>query len=336
VKASDVKEVICQSIRNPKDSPSLFIWGGPGIGKSSVVRQAAEEEGVDCLDIRLVLLDPTDLRGIPIPEDGEAKWLPPAFLPKEGKGVIFIDELNVAPPLVQNTALQLVLDRKIGEYTLPDGYAIVAAGNRETEAFVNRMSPPLLNRFIHINFGGNPFPDGDDVKEWLNWAVKNNIDAQLIAFLTQFKPGLLYQFDTDKKAYPTPRSWSNVSKIIQNGYSEQLKLELINGCVGEGAAIEFKAYTDTWLKLPNLDGILAGDDVIPETIDLIYACCIGLVMKASTTEHFNRLLEYSLKLDREFTIFMVKMLYQKDKDKLIGCEGWKEFAKTLVTVEEIL
>jgi len=180
MKASEIKEVVRQSIRNPKDSVSLFLWGGPGIGKSSVVRQAAEEEGVDCIDIRLVLLDPSDLRGLPVPDDGKAKWLPPSFLPHgDWRGVIFLDELNVAPPLVQNTALQLVLDRRLGEYELPEGATIIAAGNREMEAFVHRMSPPLLNRFIHIDFE----VDND---EWAKWAVQNEITPQIIGLRMEF------------------------------------------------------------------------------------------------------------------------------------------------------
>jgi hypothetical protein len=338
VKAGDVKELIRNSIKDPQGSVPMFLWGGPGIGKSTVVRDAASEEGVGCIDIRLVLMDPSDLRGIPVPDDGKAKWLPPSFLPSgDWQGVIFLDELNVAPPLVQNTALQLVLDRRVGEYELPSGAVIIAAGNREMEAFVHRMSPPLLNRFIHISFGDDPFPGGDDINEWLKWAVRNDIDPMVIAFLTKFKPELLYQFDTKKKAYPTPRSWSYVSKILKNGTSEELKFELIKGCVGEGATIELKAYVNIWSELPDLDKILyAGDNTIPTSVDLIYACCIGLVSKANTSAQYNRLLEYALMLDREFTIFMLKMLYQKDKDKVIATDGWSEIAKTLVVDEEIL
>lgn len=172
-----------------------------------MVKQAAEEEDVNCIDIRLVLLDPTDLRGIPIPEDGKAKWLPPTFLPNEGRGIIFLDELNCAAPLVQNSGLQLVLDRCIGEYVLPDGYCIMAAGNREMEAFVHRMSPPLLNRFCHIDFD----VDND---EWAKWAVKNIIAPQVIGMLTKFRPELIYKFEPQKRSYPTPRSWQFASQII--------------------------------------------------------------------------------------------------------------------------
>ncbi len=331
MKASEVKEVIRHSIREPRDSTSLFLWGGPGIGKSSVVRQAAEEEGVDCIDIRLVLLDPSDLRGLPVPDDGKAKWLPPSFLPHgDWRGVIFLDELNVAPPLVQNTALQLVLDRRLGEYELPEGATIIAAGNREMEAFVHRMSPPLLNRFLHVDFE----VDND---EWSRWAVRNDIAPQIIGLLTKFRPELIYKFEPQKKSYPTPRSWEFASKILKNGIPEELKFELITGCVGEGAAIELRTYTEIWSQLPDLDAIIEGkDNTIPTGVDLMYACCVGLVSKASKPSHYNRLLEYALKLEREYSVFLVKMLYQKNKEAVVRANQWSQFAKTLVVEDRIL
>lgn len=329
MKANEIKAVVRQAIREPEHMAPLFLWGGPGIGKSSVIKQAAEEEGVNCIDIRLVLLDPTDLRGLPIPEDGKARWLPPSFLPREGKGVIFLDELNCAAPLVQNSGLQLCLDRRIGEYVLPDGYCIIAAGNREMEAFVHRMSPPLLNRFLHLEFD----VDND---EWARWAVRNNIAPQVIGLLTKFRPELIYKFEPQKKSYPTPRSWQFASQIIQNKVPEELRFELIKGCVGEGAAIELNTYMKIWSQLPDLDEILGGKDTIPTSIDLIYACCVGLVSKVSKPAHYNRLLQYALKLEREFSVFMVKMLYSKNKDLVVKSQSWSEFAKTLVVEDKIL
>lgn len=237
---------------------------------------------------------------------------------------------NCAPPLVQNTALQLVLDRKLGEYMLPDGATIIAAGNREMEAFVHRMSPPLLNRFVHVDFE----VDND---EWAKWAVQNNIAPQIVGLLTRFRPELIYKFEPQKKSYPTPRSWEFVSKILQNGLPEELKFELIKGCVGEGAAIELRAYQEIYNQLPDLDAILAGkDDTIPQTVDLLYACCVGLVSKAAKPPHYNRLLEYALKLEREYSVFLVKLAYQKNKEAVVKSKKWPEFAKVLVVEDKIL
>src|SRR5262245_26747070 len=111
-----------------------FIWGGPGVGKSSVVHQIAKKKKLELIDIRAILLDPVDLRGLPrASKSGETEWLTPAFLPKSGKGILFLDELNVAPPMVQAACYQLVLDRKLGDYELPSGWYVCAAGNRETD-----------------------------------------------------------------------------------------------------------------------------------------------------------------------------------------------------------
>ena len=112
-----------------------FLWGAPGIGKSSIVKQIADSLNIGFIDLRLALMDPTDLKGIPFydKESHSALWAPPAFLPRDGTGILFLDELNSAPPSVQASAYQLILDRKVGEYELPDGWAIVSAGNRESD-----------------------------------------------------------------------------------------------------------------------------------------------------------------------------------------------------------
>jgi MoxR-like ATPase len=148
----------------------VFIWGGPGVGKSAVVRQLAAELTVPLQDIRALLLDPGDLRGLPfLGKDGQTKWAAPGFLPHDGSGILFLDELNAAPAMVQASCYQLVLDRKLGEYTLPEGWAIVAAGNRDSyRAVTTRMPTPLRNRFVHLEFDV-------DLQEWSEWAIRAEV-----------------------------------------------------------------------------------------------------------------------------------------------------------------
>ena len=166
VRASDLSKSISSLV---EQKVPTFLWGAPGIGKSSIVKQIADETGVGFIDLRLALMDPTDLKGIPFydKDSHTALWAPPAFLPREGSGILFLDELNSAAPSVQASAYQLILDRKVGEYELPDGWAIVAAGNRESDRGVTyRMPSPLANRFVH-------FEMEVDVNDWRLWAYKS-------------------------------------------------------------------------------------------------------------------------------------------------------------------
>jgi MoxR-like ATPase len=169
--------------------------------------------------------------------DGRSKWATPEFLPQNGSGILFLDELNAAA-MVQASCYQLVLDRKLGEYTLPDGWAIIAAGNRDSDrAVTTRMPTPLRNRFVHLEFEV-------DVQEWSEWAIQAGVRPEVIAFL-RFRPELLSAFDRDANAFPSPRSWEFVSRILDSLGSQlnpAIEHEVIAGAVGTGAATEFSAF----------------------------------------------------------------------------------------------
>lgn len=162
-----------------------FLWGPPGVGKS----QVAAALGIRLIDIRAILLDPVDLRGLPTVEQGRAAWAIPAFLPEDGAGIVFLDELNAAPPLVQAACYQLGLDRALDEYRLPDGWTVFAAGNREGDRAVTaRMSSALANRFVHLVFE-------TDLDDWSGWAMgPGDLRPEVVAFL-RWRPELLHQFE---------------------------------------------------------------------------------------------------------------------------------------------
>lgn len=249
---------------------STMIWGPPGIGKSSIVAQVAAAHGLECIDLRLSQLAPTDLRGLPVAENGRSHWYPPEFLPSAGAGVLFLDEINMAPPTMQGMAQQLILDRKVGSYQVPDGWFIWAAGNREEDrAAVFDMPAPLANRFLHVDVA----PDFENFK---SYALARGLHEHVIAFLS-FRPALLHRSDVLQPAWPSPRSWEMASQLHAIGLD-------VAAAVGAAAAVEFNAFAGLYSQLPDLDRILAGagdDTPFPEEPSVRYATTVGLTARAA-------------------------------------------------------
>ncbi|WP_243546234.1 AAA family ATPase [Pseudodesulfovibrio tunisiensis] len=289
----------------------VFVWGAPGVGKSQIVAQVAEKLGRELVDIRAVLLDPVDLRGLPrIEKDGTASWCPPSFLPTRGEGVLFLDELNAAPPLVQAACYQLVLDRRIGEYELPDGWTVVAAGNRESDrAVTHRMPSALANRFVHLDFE-------TDVKDWLEWAESRGLSPELLAFI-RFRPALLHDFDPQgsEKAFPSPRTWEYVARIAQAVPAADMEYDLVKGAVGEGAAAEFVGFCKVYRELPDPDEVLAAPETaaMPESPATMYALCEALARKAGN-ETSEALVTYASRLPSEFGVVLVRGAVRTHRD----------------------
>lgn len=155
--------------------------------------------------------------------------------PTKGRGILFMDEFNSAAPATQAAAMQLILTGKIGDYTLLGGWWIVGAGNRESDrSVVHRMPAALSNRFVHLDLEVN-------LEDWSQWGMRNKMPSELISFI-RFRPNLLHVFDPSQRAFPTPRSWSFVSKIMNSGLDVDIEGEILKGTVGEGAAIEFSAF----------------------------------------------------------------------------------------------
>lgn len=306
----------------------VFLWGPPGIGKSSIVQQIAQELNWQLIDLRLSLLNPVDLRGLPYldKDKGAAVWLKPEFLPTQGQGILFLDELNTAPVSVQIAAYQLLLDRKLGNYVFPEGWRIVAAGNRETDgASVTKLPSPLANRLLHLDIEAS-------LEDWKIWA-EDHVDSRVIAFLN-FRPKLLATLPKEEqKAYPTPRSWQFVSQILQLYADPNLAEEAIVGAVGEGAAKEFLAYLPIYQDLPDIDGILEGRvSTIPAKADIKHAVCQALVTKLKKNQ-IDNFLNYTLKLDPEFATLVVRDAAKKGKGwerAIMDAKTWKIWADKFV------
>ena len=286
----------------PLQQPA-FIWGAPGVGKSQIVAQMAKELDRELIDIRAVLLDPVDLRGLPrIEDDGSAGWCPPSFLPKEGSGILFLDELNAAPPLVQAACYQLVLDRKLGEYELPEGWTVVAAGNRESDrAVTHRMPSALANRFVHLEFEVSHL-------DWDKWAEQSDIAFDIRAFL-KFRPALLHDFDPKKdvKAFPSPRSWEFASSVVTANPSPSVLYEMLSGTVGTGAATEFIGFKKAYKNLPDPQVVLDAPELasLPEEPATLYAFCELLASKASD-QTSDAILKVAFRLPAEYSVLLVR------------------------------
>lgn len=251
---------------------SAMIWGPPGIGKSSIVAQVAEKHGLQIIDLRLSQLAPTDLRGLPVAEEGVAKWFPPEFLPRTGKGILFLDEINMATPAMQGIAQQLILDRQVGSYKVPDGWFIWAAGNRKSDrAAVFEMPSALANRFVHLEI----IPDFDSFRIW---ALNAGLNEQILAFLA-FRPSLIHQIDARHPAWPSPRSWVMAEQLLRANLD-------IQPAVGIATAGEFSAFCAVYQNLPDLAPILDGKSKVafPKEPSARYATVLGLIVRASSAQ----------------------------------------------------
>ena len=260
----------------------LFLWGPPGIGKSELVADIAQELGGYMIDLRLGQMEPTDIRGIPFynKDSGKMDWAEPVDLPtKEFASqypivVLFLDEMNSAAPSVQAAAYQLILNRRSGKYFLPDNVVMVAAGNRESDKGVTyRMPTPLANRFIHQEMRV-------DFASYQEWAVNNNIHKDVVGYLSFAKQDL-YDFDpkSASRAFATPRSWTFVSQILEDeDGDDDTIMNLIAGTVGEGLAVKFMAHRKVAGKMPKPEDILSGKekDLNVKEVSAMYSLVISM------------------------------------------------------------
>jgi hypothetical protein len=283
----------------------VFIWGAPGIGKSSIVKKIAKDKELEFIDLRLSLLDPTDLKGIPFfnAETKEGVWAKPSFLPsmQGSKGILFLDEINTAPPAVQASAYQLILDRRVGEYVLPEGWSIVAAGNRENDrGVVYKMPPPLANRFVHFEMEVN-------FSDWKTWAYSAKIDSSIIAYLAYDK-SMLFTFDasSNEKSFATPRSWEYVDTIVKADIEYELILDSISGAVGREAAIGYLSFKKVMMAL---------------VIGLVNA-----LLDNNSDEAIDNVLKFSLEIPSEFSIMLVKDMQGNNID-VEGSSLWGEWVR---------
>ena len=314
----------------------VMLWGPPGIGKSRIVAHIAEANGVPLIDLRLSQMEPTDLRGIPFRNGARVEWSVPALLPEAARhgarGILFLDEITSAPPTVTAAAYQLILDRRLGEYHVPEEWAIFAAGNRYGDRGVTYVMPaPLANRFTHYEIDVH-------LDDWVTWAHGAGIDARVIAFL-RFRPELLFAFDATRNpvAFPTPRSWEYAHRaLLKFGDAPHLLLDALQGCVGQAAGVEFKAFIDHMHELPDIDAIVQGRSAeVPRGIDLQYGVAAALVRRAARAREmpeaerlYANILRYARAFpEREMGVMLVTDLHGTVGKPLYALPEFAEWAR---------
>ena len=289
-----------------KKKRPIFLWGPPGIGKSDLVNQIGNDTNREVIDVRLALWEPTDIKGIPYFDSnaGTMTWAPPAELPTDPKStaILFLDELNSAPPAVQAAAYQLILNRKVGTYVLPEGVDIVAAGNRDGDKGVTyRMPAPLANRFVHLEMKV-------DFDDWQDWATLNGIHPEVVGYVGYAKQDL-YDYDpkSPSKSFATPRSWSFVSDLVSDEEIDTESLtNLVSGAIGDGLAVKFMAHRKIASKLPKPDDILDGKvkDLEVKEVSAMYSLTVGLCYELK--ERAEKKVEGWDKMSDRFFEYMMK------------------------------
>ena len=292
-------------IRAFKKKRPIFLWGPPGIGKSDIIGQITNSlSKPHLIDIRLSLWEPTDIKGIPYfdSNSGTMVWAPPGELPTQEFAaqfdniVLFLDEMNSAAPAVQAAAYQLILNRRVGQYKLPDNVLIVAAGNRDADKGVTyRMPAPLANRFVHLELTV-------DFDDWFAWAVANDIHRDVVGYLT-FSKKDLYDFDpkSSSRSFATPRSWSFVSELLEDDDDESTTTDLVSGAVGEGLAVKFSAHRKVASSMPNPTDILDGKvkELKTKEISAMYSLTVSLCYELKEASDKN-----DKKFDAKVNIFL--------------------------------
>jgi MoxR-like ATPase len=313
-----------------------MLWGTRGVGKSSIVRQVAEHFSAPLVDLRLTTIEPVDIRGAIYADDQEKQtvWFPPEFLPsqQEPEGILFLDELTAADQRLQISAYSLILDRRVGNYRLPDGWLVVAAGNAAYHGAVSHdMGTALADRMFHFNVQ-------TVVDAFLDYALANDFAPEVMAYL-KVRPDKLddthSQLANDHLVGASPRGWEDVSNVLKSDLSEAGKRLFVQGRIGAanaaelfGVLREIQAGTDV-LRLLDAEPGEATAALLPTSLDGLYGLIYGLLAAATDDTRMRRALAIIDQLPdiaapeplpiREAQTLSMELLFQKALER--GLEG---------------
>lgn len=326
MKLSQVRRTLIKSFNTNKQP--YMLWGPPGVGKSETGRAVAEAVGGEFIDARLSIMDPSEMRFMMRIDKGAMKFDRPFFIPAKGKGIVMLDELVQCTPSMQAAASQLILDRRVGEHVLGDGWMVVGAGNKKShKAATNAMPTHIRNRFVHLNVDV-------DVNEWIAWALSNNVDMRIIAYI-KWRPMKLHEFDpqSNSEAFASPRSMFFASGLLDAEIEGGDLLEVMKGCVGETTGTELTGFLAVFDKMPSIDGILLNpmQSELPGDLAVLHAVTTALTFRADK-DNIGRIVKYFDRLKDaqrpEFSGFALKEIALK-KPELTKTRAYCEWASAM-------
>lgn len=304
--AADLLELLTDN------NDAVMLWGAPGIGKSSIVYQLGAKTSRKVIEFRTNIREPVDVRGVPVADvaTGTTKWFVPSELPqveRDGEeGYLFIDEINSGTLQMMAVMMGLVLERKVGDYVLPKGWRIIAAGNRVGDrAAAQRMPTALRNRFAHLFIV-------PDVEAWAKWANANGVAPEAVAFI-RLRRELIHQMPKgDENSFPTPRSIVKAAQYVNAHRS--IRQKLFAAHIGDAAAGEFDAFIDLYASVGSLHDIVQDPDgaALPQDASMRYATCTGLGRLADH-KNFANIMKYAGRLPRESHALIVHDATNRDE-----------------------
>jgi hypothetical protein len=291
---------------------AVFLRGPSGIGKSEVVFQTSAllaehvQNWKGVVDLRLAQMDPTDLRGIPHVVNGRTQWARPDFLPADGAGILFLDEITSAPPAVQAAAYQLTLTPE--DFGIPSTWMVIAAGNRKSDRGVTyNIAAPLQNRLCDVEVSTT-------IDDFTNHAITCGIRPEILSFLRD-RPDLLHKFEPtgDIRPFPSPRAWFAVSANLELDLPVADRVEMNKGDIGEEAAMVFETHLRVFETMPRIDDILEGRDVpVPKELNVRYCVAMGLATRL-TAANFDNAWKFLQKMPADIQTLTIKLAYKRDK-----------------------
>lgn len=325
-----VKTIIRALLARPT-SLGLMLWGPPGIGKTSIVSEAAREAGVGIKSVIAHLYQPVDVLGLPYLVKGRCEYAPPAVFPdpkRDGeRGIFFIDELPGCVPAMQSAWGIIILERSTRHFTFPSGWQVICAGNRETDrAGASRLISALESRLLHIEV--EPSTD-----EFLQYGLSRRLHPAVLAFLEE-RRDLLLAFDprSRERSFPCPRAWERVSEALSLSLPDEITREMVRGLVGSGAATEFLAFLRVHRELPTLAEVLSGEVELtrwekrPDVLRAVLYSVLHYVSESTEEARFAEAARVALNTPDEWAVLLLKRLYQLDPAKLLGTPSWPQLA----------